>query len=78
MSKEIRESIIKNVDKLAEQTKENIRRSRRDSIDKVKKAKSISKDETARMEKQIQTVTDAKILEVTKKQLQKTKEINEN
>ena len=75
-----RRSIVKDVAKMAEETKVTIRSIRRDSIDrfkKLKKGSQITEDDLSLAEKQIQDLTDKFCLEVDNLSSKKQKEIME-
>jgi ribosome recycling factor len=60
MSRERRQEFVKTANRLAEEGRVHVRNVRRDAIETVKKAK-LPEDETKRLEKDIQTATDAAI-----------------
>lgn len=60
MSRERRQEFVKTAHRLAEEGRVHVRNVRRDSIETVKKAK-LPEDEAKRLEKDIQTATDAAI-----------------
>ena len=75
-----RRSIVKDVSKMAEDTKVTIRSVRRDSIDKFKKMKKdslITEDDLSVAEKQIQDLTDKFCSEIDSISSKKQKEIME-
>ena len=75
-----RKNIVKDVSKMAEDTKVTIRSIRRDSIDKFKKMKKdslITEDDLAVAEKQIQDLTDKFCSEIDNLSSKKQKEIME-
>ena len=59
LTEERRKELIKKLHKMGEETKVAIRNHRRDSIDEIKKDKSISEDESRRLQEDIQKVVDA-------------------
>jgi len=63
MSRERRQEFVKVAHKLAEEGKVHIRNVRHDMLDTLKKAK-LSEDETKRIEKEIQTLTDKAIKDI--------------
>ena len=75
-----RRSIVKDVSKMAEDTKVTIRSVRRDSIDKFKKMKKdslITEDDLSVAEKQIQDLTDKFCSEIDNISSKKQKEVME-
>ena len=75
-----RKELAKEVNKLGEETKVQIRNIRRDAIDDVKKEQkelNISEDEVRSMEEAIQKITDKQVDAVTAVVAQKEKEIME-
>jgi len=60
MSRERRQEFVKTAHRLAEEGRVHVRNARRDILEAVKKAK-LPEDETKRVEKDIQTATDAAI-----------------
>lgn len=78
LTEERRKELAKDVKKKGEAAKvaiRNIRRDANDAIKKLEKAKEISEDETADIEKDIQKLTDKYIGEVDKAVEAKTKEV---
>ena len=78
LSEERRKEIVKEVKKIAEETKIAIRAIRRDSIDsarKMEKSSEITEDELKSSEEEIQKITDSKIEEIDKILENKEKEI---
>ncbi|RRJ97635.1 ribosome recycling factor [Opitutaceae bacterium TAV4] len=74
MSRERRLEFVKVANRLAEEGRVHVRNLRRDTLENVKKAK-LSEDETKRLEKDIQTLTDKSIEEVNKHLAAKEKEL---
>jgi ribosome recycling factor len=60
MSRERRQEFVKTAHRLAEEGRVHVRNARRDVLESVKKAK-LPEDELKRLEKDIQTATDAAI-----------------
>lgn len=80
LTEERRKEIVKDVKKIAEDSKVAIRSIRRDAIEKLKslkKANSITEDDQANGEKKIQTVTDKYCKEIDDLTAVKEKEILE-
>ena len=80
LTEERRKEIVKDVKKIAEDSKVAIRAIRRDAIEKLKglkKANSITEDDQANGEKKIQTVTDKYCKEIDDLTAVKEKEILE-
>ncbi len=80
LTEERRKEIVKDVKKIAEESKVAIRSIRRDAIEKLKglkKANSITEDDQANGEKKIQTVTDKYCKEIDDLTAVKEKEILE-
>ena len=80
LTEERRKEIVKQIQKLAEDTKVAIRSIRRDAIDtaKAQKKKSeITEDDLKKAEKDLQTMTDNYIKVIDKKRDEKEKEIME-
>lgn len=78
MSRERRESLVKQVRKLAEDGRVSLRNVRRDTIDHMKKAKAdgtLTEDDLKRLEKEVQNRTDAMIAEIEKHVVHKEKEL---
>ena len=78
LTEERRKDLAKDVKKKGEAAKvaiRNIRRDANDALKKAEKAKEISEDETADIEKEVQKLTDKYITEVDKAIEAKTKEI---
>ncbi|KAI8055157.1 P-loop containing nucleoside triphosphate hydrolase protein [Syncephalis plumigaleata] len=57
MTKEIRDGVAKQASQIAEQTRSHVRAVRQDALRHLKKL-ALSKDDTRKMEKQVQTLTD--------------------
>lgn len=75
-----RREIVKDVSKMGEETKVQIRNIRRDAIDDVKKAQkedNLSEDEVHSLEEKIQKITDKLVEKVTGVISDKEKEIME-
>lgn len=78
LNEERRKEIVKEVKKLAEETKVGIRAARRDGMEEAKKEQKdgdITEDELKNAENEIQKITDQKIEEVDKMSEEKEKEI---
>ena len=78
LTEERRKDLAKDVKKKGEAAKvaiRNIRRDANDALKKAEKAKEISEDETADIEKEVQKLTDKYVAEVDKAIEAKTKEI---
>ena len=78
LTEERRKELAKDVKKKGEAAKvaiRNIRRDANDALKKAEKAKEISEDETADIEKEVQKLTDKYVAEVDKAIEAKTKEI---
>jgi ribosome recycling factor len=74
MSRERRQEFVKTANKLAEEGRVHVRNVRRDSIESVKKAK-LPEDEAKRLEKDIQTATDAAIKSINDHLAHKEKDL---
>lgn len=74
MSRERRQEFVKVAHKLSEEGKVHVRNVRRDMIEALKKAK-LSEDDTKRSEKEIQTLTDKAIKDITDQLAIKEKEL---
>ncbi len=72
LSEERRQDLVKQVKKLAEESRVGVRNSRRHALDEIKKSKEITEDEAERGEKEIQKLTDHYSAEIDK--LMATKE----
>lgn len=78
MSRERRETLVKQVRKLAEDGRVSLRTVRRDTMDALKKAKAdgkITEDDIKRFEKDVQAATDKAIGEIEKHLQSKEKEL---
>lgn len=78
MSRERRETMVKQVRKLAEEGRVSLRNVRRDTMEVLKKAKGdgkINEDDFKRIEKDVQQHTDKMIAEIEKHVLHKEKEL---
>ena len=78
LNEERRKEIVKEIKKMAEESKVSIRSVRREGIDEAKKAQKdseITEDELKSAEDQIQKITDAKIAEIDKVLAEKEKEV---
>ena len=78
LTEDRRKELVKDVKKKGEAAKvaiRNIRRDANDALKKAEKAKEISEDETADIEKEVQKLTDKYVAEVDKAIEAKTKEI---
>jgi len=74
MSRERRQEFVKTAHKLAEEGRVHVRNVRRDSIETAKKAK-LPEDESKRLEKDIQTATDASIKSINDHLANKEKDL---
>jgi len=74
LSKERRLEFVKTAHRLAEEGRVHVRNVRRDTLEQVKKAK-LSEDETKRLEKEIQAVTDKSIKDIETHLAHKEKEL---
>ena len=74
MSRERRQEFVKTAHKLAEEGRVHVRNVRRDCIEIAKKAK-LPEDETKRLEKDIQTATDASIKSINDHLANKEKDL---
>ena len=80
LTEERRKEIVKDVKKLAEESKVAVRNTRRDALEKLKglkKANSITEDDEANGEKKIQKLTDNACKEIDELAASKEKEILE-
>ena len=78
LTEERRKALVKDIAKMAEETKVAIRSIRRDAIDKLKdmkKSSAITEDDQKNGEKKVQDLTDKKIKEVDAVQAKKEKEL---
>ncbi len=78
LTEERRKDLVKDIKKMAEESKVSVRAIRRDGIDEVKKANKdnlITEDELARDEENIQKLTDKYIAEIDKMLEDKEKEV---
>ena len=78
LNEERRKEIVKDIKKMAEESKVSIRSVRREGIDEAKKAQKdseITEDELKSAEDQIQKITDAKIAEIDRVLAEKEKEV---
>lgn len=74
MSRERRQEFVKLAHKLAEEGRVHVRNVRRDIHDAMKKAK-LSEDETKRLEKELQTLTDKSIADINQHLTAKEQEL---
>ena len=74
MSRERRQEFVKTAHRLAEEGRVHVRNVRRDILESVKKAK-LPEDETKRLEKDIQTATDASIKSINDHLAHKEKDL---
>jgi len=74
MSRERREEFVKVAHKMAEEGRVHVRNVRRECLEGLKKAK-LSEDETKRLEKEIQTITDKTIKDIGDHLAHKEKEL---
>ncbi|HUR56841.1 MAG TPA: ribosome recycling factor [Opitutaceae bacterium] len=74
MSRERRQEFVKTAHRLAEEGRVHVRNVRRDILESVKKAK-LPEDETKRLEKDIQTTTDASIKSINDHLAHKEKDL---
>ena len=80
LTEERRKDIVKQLKKMAEDTKVALRNIRRDAIDQLKrleKEKKISEDDLKRAEKEVQDLTNAHVARVDEVVLHKEKEVME-
>lgn len=80
LTEERRKEIVKDVKKLAEESKVAVRNTRRDALEKLKglkKANNITEDDEANGEKKIQKLTDNACKEIDELAASKEKEILE-
>ena len=78
LTQERRKDLVKDIKKMAEESKVSIRSVRREGIDEAKKMQKdslITEDELKSAEDQIQKITDAKIAEIDKVLAEKEKEV---
>ena len=78
LNEERRKEIVKDIKKMAEESKVSIRSVRREGIDEAKKMQKdseITEDELKSAEDQIQKLTDSKIAEIDKVLAEKEKEV---
>ncbi len=78
LNEERRKELVKEIKKMAEDSKVSIRSVRREGIDEAKKMQKdseITEDELKAAEDQIQKITDAKIAEIDKVLAEKEKEV---
>lgn len=74
MSRERRQEFVKTAHRLAEEGRVHVRNVRRDGLETLKKAK-LPEDESKRLEKDVQTVTDKSITEINDHLAKKEKEL---
>lgn len=74
MSRERRQEFVKVAHRLAEEGRVQVRNVRRDALEGVKKGK-LPEDETKRLEKEIQALTDASIAEINQHLASKEKDL---
>lgn len=74
LSKERRQEFVKTAHRLAEEGRVHVRNVRRDVLEQVKKAK-LPEDETKRLEKEVQTLTDKSIKDIESHLAHKEKEL---
>ncbi len=78
LNEQRRKEIVKDIKKMAEESKVSIRSVRREGIDEAKKMQKdseITEDELKSAEEQIQKITDTKIAEIDKVLAEKEKEV---
>ena len=78
LSRERRQEFVKVANRMAEDGRVHVRNVRRDALDTIKKAQkagSISEDDLKRLEKDVQTATDAAIKEINDHLAKKEKEL---
>ena len=75
MSRERRQEFVKVAHKLAEEGRVHVRNVRRDAMDSLKKADGMPEDERKRHEKEVQTLTDNAIKEITDHLAHKEKDL---
>ncbi len=78
MTMEIRENVVKMMKRNSEGAKEKIRSVRRDAMNAIKKMKNAPKDDVFKLEKEMQTVTDAFVKKIDDLVTAKEKEILQN
>ena len=78
MTMEIRENVVKMMKRNSEGAKEKIRSVRRDAMNAIKKMKNAPKDDVFKLEKEMQTVTDAFVKKIDDLVAAKEKEILQN
>lgn len=76
MSRERRQEFVKVAHRYAEDGKVSVRKARHDGLDSLKKAK-LPEDETKRLEKDIQALTDKAVATITEHLAEKEKELLE-
>jgi|UniRef100_UPI004048FE21 ribosome recycling factor len=75
MSRERRQEFVKVAHKLAEEGRVHVRNVRRDAMDSLKKADSLSEDDRKRHEKDVQTATDSAIKDINQHLAHKEQEL---
>ena len=75
MSRERRQEFVKVAHKLAEEGRVHVRNVRRDAMDSLKKADSLSEDDRKRHEKDVQTATDSAIKDINQHIAHKEQEL---
>ena len=78
LTEDRRKEIVKEVSKMAEETKVSVRNVRRDAVDKVKAKKKdgeLTEDDLKKAEKKIQDLTDRFVKEIDKMAEKKQKEV---
>lgn len=78
LTEDRRKEIVKEVSKMAEETKVSVRNVRRDAVDKVKAKKkdgALTEDDLKKAEKKIQDLTDRFVKEIDKMAEKKQKEV---
>ena len=78
LSQERREQMVKLIKQMGEEAKVRVRGARREAIEELKKGEKdgdITEDDLHRLEKEVQALTDKKIVELEQHMLNKEKEV---
>ena len=78
LSQERREQMVKLIKQMGEEAKVRVRGARREAIEELKKGEKegeITEDDLHRLEKEVQVLTDKKIVELEQHMLSKEKEV---
>jgi ribosome recycling factor len=78
LSQERREQMVKLIKQMGEEAKVRVRGARREAIEELKKGEKegdITEDDLHRLEKEVQVLTDKKIVELEQHMLNKEKEV---